>query len=331
MGKFERGEAEKLEKDVVKILNSHPCASNLANRIREDFQNQIINAEFIGRNYNEPCNIKLNLNNNRIAYIELKLLKSGKGTRANLSQNALTNFNLFSGENIKSWSSFREENNFDNEVLRILNSYEHYDENKLQSYRENNEKIKKARYLKDIIKPNKGESIERAIERLRNNQDVRIRRACEIVSQILTLAKKDKLRYINYLRTLNQNPEFIKKFSILILLGFHKESAIRQGFENFDSIIQSIGQNYIYKTYYVNRLNCEMRCEDLTNLINELLNSCFRISFPENETNCLIEYRPNNQNEWRKLLRIVFHWKNVFQGIKTPCLNIFDEFQIYRH
>jgi hypothetical protein len=118
MGKFERGEAEKLEKDVVKILNSHPYASNLANRIREDFQNQIINAKFIGRNYNEPCNIKLNLNNNRIVYIELKLLRIGRGTRANLSQNALTNFNLFSGKNIKSWSSFRKENNF--EFIDIL-------------------------------------------------------------------------------------------------------------------------------------------------------------------------------------------------------------------
>jgi len=31
-------------------------------------------------------------------------------------------------------------------------------------YRENNEKIKKARYLKDIIRPNKGESIEELLK-----------------------------------------------------------------------------------------------------------------------------------------------------------------------
>ncbi len=49
----------------------------------------------------------------------------------------------------------------------------------------------------------------------------------------------------------------------------------------------------------------------------------FKILFPKEQTNCLLVGSKNNHQ--KTFLRIVFHWKNIAQGIKTPCLNIFDE------
>jgi len=48
----------------------------------------------------------------------------------------------------------------------------------------------------------------------------------------------------------------------------------------------------------------------------------FKIIFPDNKTHCKIVGIGGNSVE--PLLQIVFHWKNIAQGIKTPCLNIFD-------
>lgn len=330
MGKFERGEAEKLEMDVVGILNRgkvrapHSCAQRVSDRIRKDFD--VRRAEFIGRTYSEPGNIKLFLADGRVAYIELKLVESGKGTRANLGQNALTEFGLFKGDGVLSWQEFRRRKNFDGEVLRRLNTYSYYDSIKLSKYR-GGEKEKKARYLRDVLKPKPGEAVETAVRRAMGSQDPALRLAAKIVEEILELARADKLEYIEYLRSLRQDPESIKRFTVLILLGIHKESTLRRAFRGFDSLIRSLKEGlFVYRTYYVRKGDCEICAEDLTTLIGKLLRSGdFRITFPRNETCCVIEYRDPDSGAWEKLLRVVFHWKNVFQGIATPCLNIFDE------
>jgi len=330
MGKFERGEAEELERNVVNILNGreiqapHICARRVSERIREDFD--VVRAEFIGRTYSEPGNIKLFLANGRVAYIELKLVESGKGTRANLGQNALTEFRLFKGDNILSWQEFRRRKNFDDEVLRRLNTYSNYDKVKLSKYR-GGEKERKARYLRDILNPKPGEAIETAVRRAMGSQDPVLRLAAMVVKGILELARMDKLEYIEYLQSLEQDPESIKRFTILILLGVHKEDVLRRAFRGFNQLIISLKEGlFVYRTYYVRKRDCRICAEDLTTLIVKLLSSSdFRITFPPNETCCEIEYRDPDSGAWEKLLRVVFHWKNVFQGIATPCLNIFDE------
>ena len=55
-----------------------------------------------------------------------------------------------------------------------------------------------------------------------------------------------------------------------------------------------------------------------------LLDKEIYILFRENQTNVLLSFMNDKGNEIL-ILRIVFHWKNKFQGIETPCLNIFDE------
>jgi hypothetical protein len=330
MGKFERGEAEKLERDVVNLLNNatigapHRCSQRVAERIRGDFN--VRRAEFIGRSYDEPGNIKLLLADGRIAYVELKLVESGKGTRANLGQDALTKFRLFRGDGVLSWSMFRKKTGFDNAVLEKLRSYNYYDRTRLLKYK-GDEKERRARYLRDLLRPKPGEAVEKAVMRALTSPDPKIKEAARIVGEILELARLDKLKYLEHLKSLEQDPEAIRKFSILILLGVHKEDVMERAYNYFDHFIRSLLKgNFVYRTYYVRKRDCEVCVEDLTSLIDKLLKiKDFRITFPENETNCIIEFLDPDSGEWRKLLRVVFHWKNVFQGIATPCLNIFDE------
>jgi len=330
MGKFERGEAEKLERNVVDLLNNinvkdlHKCSQAVARKIREDFD--IKKAEFIGRSYHEPGDIKLFLIDGRIAYVELKFVVSGKGTRANLGQDALTKFGLFKDNRVLSWSKFRENKSFDEMVLKKLRSYNYYDTTRLSQYK-GNEKEKRGRYLRDLLEPKRGEAVEFAVERALASSDQKIKEAAKIVKEILELATIDKLEYLKYLRSLEQDPEAIKKFAVLVLLGVHKEDVMKEAYSKFYQFVKSLlGGNFIYRTYYVRKNGCEVCVEDLTSLVDILLKiRDFRVVFPENETNCIIEFFDPDSRRWRKLLRIVFHWKNVFQGIATPCLNIFDE------
>jgi len=55
---------------------------------------------------------------------------------------------------------------------------------------------------------------------------------------------------------------------------------------------------------------------------SEPILSDFKIIFPKGLTHCKIIGIKGEVS--RPLLQIVFHWKNIAQGIKTPCLNIFD-------
>lgn len=329
LGKFERGEAEKLEKEVVKLLNGDHLlqaldySRALADRIKEDFKN-IEKAEFIGRTYSEPGNIKVYLKDKKVVYIELKFLTSGKGTKANIGQNALTELGLFNDGNVIGWEKFRKDKKFDEKVLEYLESFKDYDLTTLSRYK-GNEKEKKARYLRDLLAPKSGESIEKAIERSSMNFDAKKKKAAEIVEKILKLAEKDKLDYIAYLKRLKQNKENIKKFTILILLGIHKERNIKKFMEKFDELINSLNnRNFIYVIYYVYKSG-EISSEDLTDKVNNLVKAKdFEIEFPNNETNIIIKFKDPGTGNWKRVLRIVLNWKNVFQGIATPCLNIFE-------
>jgi len=330
MGKFERGSAEKLERGLVELINSKKttisdrCLRNLFDRVRISYPN-IKSALFIGRSYNEPGDVKLFLEDGRIVYLELKLVERGKGTLANISQDALTSLGLLyhpSGQAI-SWSKFREKNSFDRKVLEELRRFTKYPPNINKDSKED-----MARYLRDqYIKPNPGQAIETKVKEIlqkSNNPDEKL--AAEIVLNILDLARKDKLDYINYLRTLSQDHDRIRKFTILLLLGFHKMDRLEGGLQRFNQIIDALSKgNYNFVTYYVIKSNCSVIKEDLSCLIPRLLQADFRIVFPPNQTDILVEFKDPASNSYIPILRIVFHWKNVFQGIKTPCLNVFVE------
>ena len=67
-----------------------------------------------------------------------------------------------------------------------------------------------------------------------------------------------------------------------------------------------------------------VRKEDIREKIKKILEeySEFEIVFPKDLTHCKLVGVMGKEK--RSLLQIVFLWKNIAQGIKTPCLNIFD-------
>ena len=123
MGKHERENVYIAETIINDLLNVKQIDKNrkrheffdyaqaLSGRIKCDFPN-IQKSYHIGNIYGSSIgNIKLILESGEEIYLELKFLKSGVGTRANIGQDSLTNFHLFQGEGILSLSDFRNTKN----------------------------------------------------------------------------------------------------------------------------------------------------------------------------------------------------------------------------
>ncbi len=147
--------------------------------------------------------------------------------------------------------------------------------------------------------------------------------AAEIVKNIIEKDRTEKIKYINYLETLDQNYENVKKFLFLILAGAHTyESLKAQWSVDLAQIIETLGHKYF--VYYVYKGTMRTEVEDYSEKLRNLLDKETYISFKENQTNVLLSFKNDKRNEI-PILRIVFHWKNKFQGIETPCLNIFDD------
>ena len=74
--------------------------------VKSNYKN-IKKAVAVGNTYNSPGDVILHFNNGDKRYLELKFLeKSGYGTLANISQDALTLLGIY---NCESWSCFRKE------------------------------------------------------------------------------------------------------------------------------------------------------------------------------------------------------------------------------
>jgi len=142
LGKHERQEVENAEKTVVNYLNNKKISevqkknkwinhcTNLVATIKKDFDS-VEKAKHIGNIYGkgEIGDIKiLPEGNPDWIYIELKMSESplSKGTLANISQNALTNSNLFLDNNLLSWSNFRKKKRFTQKIISELNKYRNY-------------------------------------------------------------------------------------------------------------------------------------------------------------------------------------------------------------
>ena len=114
----------------------------------------------------------------------------------------------------------------------------------------------------------------------------------------------------------------IKRFFILLEMGIHKDEEIRDLIVK-DDFFQEIQNLYVYYVNYDGK-GILIRKEDIGNKIQREIKkfSDFKIIFPKLKTHCKIISITKKGDI--PLLQIVYHWKNVSQGIKTPCLNIFD-------
>lgn len=314
MGKYERKSIEEAEKIVEKILNLEKLSSNdfknhwfkhavvVAKRIKKDFKKYTY-AKHLGGHYDTIGDIKLSFPKGKEIFIETKMsdTASGTGTKANISQDALTDNLLFSGK-VKSWSRFREGMNHEKWIMKYLNQFSKYP-TKLESISSlTKQKEEKARFLRTIKKRNK--------------------KAKEILNFIQKRDREEKLSYLKYLKGKNQNPEMIKKFLTLIILGVHIQKAISDFIKKKDFFTEIRNLYVYYANSYRGKIN--VKRESAEKKVKEILGEYkkFKIIFPENSTHCKIVGVKNKKEI--PLLQIVLHWKNIAQGIKTPCLNVFD-------
>jgi len=313
MGKHERQSIEEAEKTIVKILNSQNLndfdrknhwfshASSIAERIKKDFIN-ITSVRHLGNRYDNTGDILIISKKNKF-FIETKMsdTKSGIGTKANISQDALTEYHLFMGK-VKSWSRFRQEKNHDKWVNDFLNQFTNYPQNILKITDSTLQKEEKARYLRKLANKNK--------------------KARDVLNNIHGKDKKEKIKYLVYLNNKRQQKKMVKRFFILIILGIHRKEELENLIKK-DNFFQEIQNLFVY---YGNASKGRIisRREDVGERIKKILEkySDFKIIFPKGLTHCKIIGIKGEVS--RPLLQIVFHWKNIAQGIKTPCLNIFD-------
>jgi len=313
MGKHERGLIENAEKIIVKILNSQQLSNadrknrwidhiiSIAQKIKNDFPN-ITSAHHLGNRYDNTGDILI-ISNNKEFFIEVKMSdqKLGIGTKANISQDALTENHLFQ-DDVVSWSEFRRKKNHNKWVNEFLDQFI-YPQKILKVNSFNIQKEEKARYL-------------------RNLQEKNNKRAKKVIDDIKEKDRKEKMEYLIYLSNKKQQPNNIKKFFILILLGVHSKEILNKLMKN-TKFFQEIQDLTIYYANS-NKRRITVRKENVGNKIKRIVKdySDFKIIFPKKVTHCKIVGSKNRKQV--SLLQIVFHWKNIFQGIKTPCLNIFD-------
>ncbi len=313
MGKHERHLIKGAEEIIRKILNSEPLANNekknrwflhafrVAKQINKDFPN-ISSAKHLGNRYDNTGDILITSNGKEI-FIEVKMsdTKSGVGTRANISQDALTENHLFIGE-VKSWSDFRQEKNHDKWIDGYLDKFSRYPQKISKISSSITRKEEKARYLRNLKKNKKSK---------------------DILKDIQKRDREEKLEYLNYLTAQKQDSETIKRFFILVTLGIHTKDALADLIKEKNFFKKEIQNLFIYYA------NCHkdkiiIRKEDAGEQVNRIISkySDFKIIFPKGLTHCKIVGLKNGKAE--PLLQVVLHWKNIAQGIKTPCLNIFD-------
>lgn len=314
MGKHERQQIEEAERIIVKILNFQSLSSRerknrwfghalvIAKKIQEDFPN-IKKALHLGNRYDNTGDILI-VSNKGEFFLEIKMsdTKSGIGTKANISQDALAENYLFAGS-VKSWSKFRQDKNHDKWVNDCLNRFTKYPKHILRITNPVLRKEEKARYLRELKK--------------RKDKE-----AAGILNIIHGRDKAEKIKYLDYLNRQKQKSEMIKRFFILITLGIHREGELRSLIEK-DSFFQEIQNLFVYYSN-ITKDKIFVRKEDMGEKIKNILKkfSEFKIIFPKGVTHCkIVNVKGRSQ---QPLLQIVLHWKNIAQGIKTPCLNIFD-------
>ena len=211
--------------------------------------------------------------------VELKYLKSGKGTLGNITQDAFTIYDIF---DCLSWSVQRKESGYNEQRKDILKIY--------------NPKVSD----KD------GTSIVNSIKDIKD----------EDKEKIINLANKNKIEYIKLLSKSNYNKEKLAKFVMLMIGGFHTIKMIKANMDKSIDDIKNIATDKYKIVYIYPDGNKEEDIKKIMDIFEDI--DKFNIDFKEcKQQNIVIRY------DKIPILQVVFHWKNKFQGIKTPCLNVF--------
>lgn len=326
MGKHERDIVEEAEKIVAALINGenlsviqkkHPFL-DIINKfipiVKSNYKN-IKKAVAVGNTYNSPGDVILHFDNGDKRYLELKFLeKGGYGTLANISQDALTLLGIY---NCESWSCFRKRTGHNNEVRRILNKAE-YPFGRISESDPSSKIYKAAGYLKSLISAG-----DRTVEIVCNeilsssSSSTDIKNVAKLIIEIIKMDKASRREYLAILKNSEINKDNLKKFVILLLSGSHTQKILNVKMNTE----LSLDDDKNYDVYYLYKKTQEITKEYGPADLYDISSGLFDVDIKDEETNLVVFVKDGSKRV--NLIRVVFHWKNKFGGIQTPCLNIF--------
>lgn len=256
----------------------------------------------------------------KVYILELKKIESsnnGKGTLANTSQNIFSELKLiYEG---MGWSQWREKSGYQKIILGLLRRYESND-NGL----ENDARNLRARVysIADRFGLKKG-SMASLIKNIKTNYlselNGKEKLAVSITDEILIAAREDLSGYLNDCRKKGINTKNLKSMIALLKLGYHTLPLLKKMMrEDIDQILRD--SNYFIIYFYPGQHESSKR---------------FKIEGP-NEIKKWIQDRDTitaeieGESLWVRsastnILQFKFCWRNIFFGISTPSVEIFDK------
>lgn len=327
MGKPERELAEKAERIITKLINgeqlskdemTHPffvILEEFSIEIRRKYP-EIISAYHIGNTYENRGDIKLMLPAKVEKYLELKFVDSGKGTLANISQDALTNLGIF---DVISWSDFRERNNHRKTIIELMNRISFLGK-PLKITDPDASIYARADQFKQFISSGTRSAEQYCAEILSSSRSSTQQKAvASVILDIVTFDKKVRYDYIKLLSNSSFNEEKLKKFVFLLLNGYHTQTDLSENMEKTVAQL-TVGDNG-YEVYYLYKDSQGIQSENLRSTL-DIFKKKLKFDFDQNEKTSIVVSSGLGSSKIN-YIRIAFHWKNKFAGIQTPCLNIF--------
>ena len=329
MGKHERGWVEATEKLTAQLANgAEPdadleaqgrpdLAEALAERIEADFPG-LDTVRHAGNSYDSLGDLIVEAADGE-TFLEAKFVASG-GTRANLGQDTLTQFELF--EDATAWSDFREEIGFPEDREALLRQFDGYPDD-VRDWSYKSAVYDRAKHLKNVLDVSRGQNTgSRADEVLADPDATETEReAARIVNAILDLDREEKLAYFDHLREAEQNPRNVETFAHLIVCGYHTADALEEHFDDDLDEIKRLLETDSYRLYEVNKNSGAVTVENPSELLAGFEWEDTRVEIPEDGTSVSVVTGPPENR--RRVLNIAYNWKNKFQGIQTPSMNVF--------
>lgn len=329
MGKHERGWVEATEKLTAQIANGDDpdddlsdagrldLAEALADRLRSDFPD-VTAVRHAGNSYDSLGDLIVETPDTE-TFVEAKFVAGG-GTRANLGQDTLTQFELF--EDATAWSDFREAIGFPEDREALLREFDDYPDD-VRDWSYKSAVYDRAKHLKDVLDVSRGQNTgSRADEVLADPDATETQReAARIVDAILDLDREEKLAYFDHLREAEQNPRNVETFAHLIVCGYHTADALAEHFDDDLDEIKRLLEADAYRLYEVNKNSGTVSVENPSELLAGFDWRDTRVEVPEDRTSVSVVTGPPDDR--RRVLNIAYNWKNKFQGIQTPSMNVF--------
>jgi len=329
MGKHERGWVEATERLTARLANDAApdadleergrpdLAAALAERIEDDFPDRTA-VRHAGNSYDSLGDLVVKSPDGE-TFVEAKFVAGG-GTRANLGQDTLTDFGLF--VDATAWSDFREEIGFPEDRKALLQQFDGYPDD-VRDWSYKSAVYDRAKHLKNVVDVSRGQNTgSRADEVLADPDATETEReAARIIDAILKLDREEKLAYFDHLREAEQDSRAIETFAHLIVCGYHTADALSEHFDrDLDEIKRLIGTD-AYRLYEVNRNTGSVTVENPADLLAGFEWEDTRIEIPEDGTSVSVVTGPPENR--RRVLNVAYNWKNKFQGIQTPSMNVF--------